>query len=399
MTLQLNDLKESNEFLNALIDNINAAVLIVDRSMRIEQFNRSLQMLFDRPDEGLSGERCGNALGCVFAVSENVQCGGSSHCHQCVLRRSILSAFTEKVPRHKQKLVRDFYIHGERVTKHFEYTTSYIVFHGQEMILVIVDDVTESEIHKLELIEKQRRIDEDLKAAAGIQLSLLPQRLPAIESLEISWKFLPCQLIGGDIFNVFRVGEDHLGAYMLDVSGHGVPSSLVAVSVSQALQPSQPFERALSPGEVCSALEREYPFERFNNFFTIAYLVVDYRNGTCAYTNAGHPPSVLLRRDGGIELLDEGGPVIGLGGAAPFEVGTTTLRPGDRILLYTDGLTEHHDARGRFYGAHRLHATLKELRSMPLEPMVAELVNAVMDFGGGSELKDDLSLLGIEYKG
>lgn len=399
MTFQLDDLKESNEFLNALIDNINAAVLVVDRTMRIEQFNRSLRSLFDKADETLSGEPCGNALGCIFAVDENVRCGGSSHCGQCVLRRSILSTFTEKVPRHKEKLVRDFYIHGHPHTKYFEYSTSYILFHGQEMILVIVDDVTESEVQKLDLIEKQKRIDEDLKAAAGIQLSLLPRRLPDVGSVEIAWRFLPCDLIGGDIFNAFRLDESRIGAYMLDVSGHGVPSSLVTVSVSQALQPSQPFDRVASPSEVCTALDRDYPFERFNNFFTIAYLVLDYREGVCVYTNAGHPPSVLLHRDGSTELLSEGGPIIGLGGIAPFEEGTRKLRPGDRILLYTDGVTEHRDPRGRFYGAQRLHAMLRELRTAPLETLMTELVNSVMDFGGGEPLRDDLSLLGIEYRG
>jgi phosphoserine phosphatase RsbU/P len=186
---------------------------------------------------------------------------------------------------------------------------------------------------------------------------------------------------------------------MLDVSGHGVPSSLVAVSVSQALQPSQPFERVVSPSEVCSLLDRDYPFERFSNFFTIAYLIVDYREGTCVYTNAGHPPSVLLRRDGSVELLSEGGPVIGLGGVVPFEEGAKKLQPGDRILLYTDGITEHRDPQGRLYGAKRLHAKLRELQDVPLDTMMTELVNSVMAFGDQAELRDDVSLLGIEYKG
>lgn len=88
-----------------------------------------------------------------------------------------------------------------------------------------------------ELIKKQKYLDEDLKAAAGIQKSLLPQKLPETDNFDFAWEFLPCDLIGGDIFNVFLLDDNHLGVYMLDVSGHGVPSAMVTVSVSQILQP------------------------------------------------------------------------------------------------------------------------------------------------------------------
>lgn len=83
-----------------------------------------------------------------------------------------------------------------------------------------------------ELLKKQELIEEDLRAAAGIQQSLLPSRPPDVDVVDVAWRFLPCQRIGGDIFNVIQLDEDHLAIYMLDVSGHGVPSAMVAVSVS-----------------------------------------------------------------------------------------------------------------------------------------------------------------------
>jgi len=90
-----------------------------------------------------------------------------------------------------------------------------------------------------ELLKKQEALDEDLKAAAGIQRSLLPQEPPDADIVEVAWRFIPCKRIGGDIFNMVRLDETHWGIYMLDVSGHGVPSALVAVSVSQILGPQQ----------------------------------------------------------------------------------------------------------------------------------------------------------------
>ena len=398
MTMRLSDLKESNEFLNSLIDNINSAVFIVDKSFKIQEFNQALHMLFGKSPEKMMDELCGNAMGCAFSVNENHPCGTTSHCSQCVLRNSVVQAFTKKVPTHKNKLVRDFYIEGVPTLKHFEYTTKYITFNGQEMILIIVDDITESETQKLELLKRQNRIDEDLKAAAGIQRSLLPQRLPRIDNLEIAWKFLPCDAIGGDIFDLFRLDECRLGCYMLDVSGHGVPSALVTVSVSHALQPSPPFFEVVPPKEVCKALDREYPFERFNNFFSIFYMVLDFRHGSLVYTNAGHPPAALVHRNGEIELLDEGGPIIGLDGILPFEEARVKLHGGDRIILYTDGVLEHRSEKGEFFGKHRLRAKLKELKDDPIDAMLTGLVDAVMAFGGHEKLRDDVSLLGIELK-
>ena len=399
MTLRLSDLKESNEFLNSLIENINSAVFIVDKGFKIQEFNRTLHNLFGKSAEGMMEELCGNAMGCTFSVQENHPCGATSHCSQCMLRNSVVKAFTQKVPSHKQKLVREFYISRVPILKYFEFTTKYILFNAQEMTLIIVDDVTESETQKVELLKKQKYIDEDLKAAAGIQQSLLPQRPPRIENLDIAWKFLPCDAIGGDIFHVFRLNGDHLGCYMLDVSGHGVPSALVTVSVSHALQPSLPFLELKSPSEVCRALDREYPFERFDNFFSIFYMVINFQEGYCQYTNAGHPPSVLVHQDGSLELLSEGGPVIGLDGVMPFEQDRRELRSGDKIILYTDGVLEHRNPAGEFYGQKRLYALLRALKDEPIDTVLTEVVNSVMEFGDNRKLQDDLSLLGIEYKG
>jgi len=138
------------------------------------------------------------------------------------------------------------------------------------------------------LLKKQEALDEDLKAAAGIQRSLLPQEPPDTRIVDVAWQFIPCEKIGGDIFNMVRLDEKHWGIYMLDVSGHGVPSALVAVSVSQILGPQQglllkktikppPFYEILSPAEVLNLLDQEYPIERFNKFFTISYYSFEYR--------------------------------------------------------------------------------------------------------------------------
>lgn len=260
------------------------------------------------------------------------------------------------------------------------------------------------------LTEKQQKLDEDLRIAAGIQRTLLPARLPTLDNLEFSWKFVPCELIGGDIFNVFALDKDHIGIYMIDVSGHGVPAALVTVSVSQMLQPNSEYVRKTNgsasdsleitpPKDILDILENEYPIERFDMFFSIIYAVIDLHKGTIAYSRGGHPPGIILHLDGSIDLLEKGGPVIGLGALVPFEEGYMDLHKGDKVIFYTDGITEYEDTSGALYGKDRLHALLKEMSREPIAVILDEVMKSIAGFGGPAIPQDDVSLLGMEFKG
>ncbi len=261
-----------------------------------------------------------------------------------------------------------------------------------------------------DLMDKQARLDEDLKAAAAIQRSLLPQKFPDVENVEIAWKFVPCERIGGDIFNVFRLDDSHLGFYILDVSGHGVPSAMVTVSVSQMLQPHSgylskkqtevsPFYEIVSPREVLDTLDREYPIDRFDKYFTIVYMVLNVHTGHLRYSNAAHPCPVLLHPDGKLDLLDRGGTIIGLDGIVPFEEGELDLQCGDKLFFYTDGLTEYQNDEGHFYGEDRFNALLASLKDQPVGVALELVYESLMQFGNQAKLQDDVSLLGVEFRG
>lgn len=261
-----------------------------------------------------------------------------------------------------------------------------------------------------ELLSKQRRLDDDLKAASEIQKSLLPKGRLDIEAIDVAWRFMPCHTIGGDLLNIFRLDEDHWAIYMLDVSGHGVPSAMVAVSVSQMLRPQtgyllkraihpSPFYNIVPPADVLSALDQEYPIERFDKFFTISYLVLNTRHGVLRYSNGAHPPPVILHKDGTLDLLDRGGTIIGMGGIIPFEEGDQKLRLGDRLFFYTDGIVEFQDKDGAFYGEDRFYQEIKRSKKEPISRTIDRIIDSMMDFGKGAEPQDDISLLGLEFKG
>lgn len=326
--------------------------------------------------------------------------------------------------------------------------------------IVFKYSVAEKKLKQLnrELLDKQKRLDEDLVAAAEIQRSLLPQKIDSAENLEVAWEFEPCEHMGGDIFNMFQLDDDHWGIYMLDVSGHGVQAAMVTVSVSQFLQPnsghlfsrkseksattyestttrkaagldftaigakrqgrevpqSLPVEshrggiwktQLRSPAEVLVALDAEFPFERFNNFFTITYLIINTKTGELKYSNAGHPHSIVLRKNGTLELLQKGGPAIGMGDfhllngkENRYEEGHSQLNPGDKLFVYTDGIIEYENLDGEFYGTDRFCEAIKSIQSESIMNIVEQSIKTLMDFGNNAKPQDDITLLGLALK-
>lgn len=296
---------------------------------------------------------------------------------------------------------------ADYITKPFDKAEVLARVRSQIKIRTLTKNLIEA---NLALQEKQGRLDEDLRAAAFIQQSLLPVRGEEPENLEADWRFLPCESVGGDLFSLFRLDERHWGFYVFDVSGHGVPAAMLTVSLSQTLQPRSglllkkavtppPYYEIVPPVDVLSALDQAYPFDRFEKHFTIAYLVLNVEDGTLRYSSAAHPPPILLHPDGEIELLEEGGTVIGLGGLVPFEEGSKVLSPGDRLLVYTDGIVEHRAAGGDLYGKDRLYATLRRLKDRSISQLVEGVLESIWVFGQNSPPLDDISLLGVEFKG
>lgn len=260
------------------------------------------------------------------------------------------------------------------------------------------------------LLLHQMEVEEGLKSAAQIQHALLPNLISDTPAFSFAWQFIPCETVGGDLFNVLPLSEETLMVYMLDVSGHGIPSAMVTVSVHQSLsertgqlvkQPLDhpPYFRIAAPAEVLSALDREYPYERFEKFFTISYLLLEPKTGRLRYSTGGHPPPLLVRTDNRLERLSAGGSLVGLGGLVPYEEAELVLNPGDRLYLYSDGVTEHEALTGEMYGEMRMIEFLSRQRRNSLKETADSFILELQNFGDGAAPKDDVSLLCIQFNG
>lgn len=272
-------------------------------------------------------------------------------------------------------------------------------------LLLNIRDVTLFEKQKADLLRKYDNHRKDLEAAAEIQQSLLPRRFSMSDSLKFAWEFTPCESIGGDIFNVFPLGPHHVGLYMLDVSGHGVASSLVALSVYNFMhyQRSTLMDRTaghievVPPSVVLQRLDEEFPYTKFSKFFTIFYMTLDLRTGQAYYGNAGHPPALRIAASGAIAPLPRRGTIIGLEGFQPFPSGQLTFAPGDKLVLVSDGLADRLDAAGRFYGEQRMLDVLTRQAHQPVSDVLTALRQSVDAFCQGTPPRDDMSILGIEF--
>jgi sigma-B regulation protein RsbU (phosphoserine phosphatase) len=190
------------------------------------------------------------------------------------------------------------------------------------------------------LAESQRELAAELRQAARYVQSLLPPRLTA-GPVRIDWKFVPSTQLAGDMFGHHWLDADHLAVFLLDVSGHGVGSALLAVSVGNLLMAKAlPDTDLRDPAAVIAKLNDSFPMDRQDGkYFTIWYGVYRPSDRTLAYCNAGHPPALLCHGDT-VEQLTADGPAAGMMPGMPYENRTVPVPPGARLVVFSDGVFE-----------------------------------------------------------
>lgn len=259
-----------------------------------------------------------------------------------------------------------------------------------------------------QLRNSHQLIKADLKAAARIQRSLLPLEPPQIPGIEVAWIFDSCDEVAGDMFNVFRLDEDHVGLYILDVCGHGVQAAMLSVSVTRALTPLPQadglIKRRLAgsgyvlvpPAEVARELNRRFPvMAQSDQFFTFLYGVMQLSTGKFTYVRAGHPGPLHL--SGGRAVVSEGpvGLPIGIEEDEVYAEETLYMAPGDQVLFYTDGVVDLQDAEGQGFGKERLLEALGENSELGVAASLYTLRQRMHAFRAGGKQRDDISALGI----
>ena len=263
-----------------------------------------------------------------------------------------------------------------------------------------------------EISRKNAQMVRDLEAAAKVQRSLLPTDAVALPGADVSWRYVPCQGLAGDFLNVFPLDGEHAGLFVVDVSGHGVPSSLMAVTVGRFLAPKVTDQSLLvrqgadgslviaTPAEVATQLNRLFQADEFSGlYFTILYGVLHLPTGRLDYVSAGHPALVRVPRTGAAEFHPAEGLPVGFMPDVTYDQKTLQLAPGDRIYFYSDGVPEAMDKDLNQLGDQAVAQTVTAGRAQSLDASVSTLLETVEQWCQPKGPLDDVSILGVEWRG
>jgi len=252
------------------------------------------------------------------------------------------------------------------------------------------------------VVERERRllsIENELAVARRIQLSILPTTTPELPRVRVAAAYQPMTAVAGDLYEFLPVDPHRCGFLVADVSGHGVPAALIASMVKVAV--GSAAASAADPSELLRRLRIALQDHLRRRFVTAAYLWLDTEAGTARYSAAGHPPLCLWREaEGRVLRIESNGILFGVDVDDTYPTCEIAVVPGDRLLLYTDGLTEPENAEGEPFGDSRLGQVLDELRSRPAEELCQGLLAAVHAWPPPSvRQQDDITLLVIDVLG
>jgi sigma-B regulation protein RsbU (phosphoserine phosphatase) len=223
--------------------------------------------------------------------------------------------------------------------------------------------------------------------AQAIQRALLPATLPSLSGLGLAARWEPALAFGGDCYDALRLSDAHLAISIADVCGKGLPAALLMSNLLASLRAFAASERA--PRDVVTSVNRALCRQKdLRRFVTLFYAHFDTTTRVLSYTNAGHNPPLVLRRDGACERLAIGGTVTGIFDEGTYEEGRIALASGDRLVLFTDGITEARSASGDEFDDSGLLRTLERCRQLDAQSIVDAIFGDVGAFAGG-RLQDD----------
>ncbi len=263
-----------------------------------------------------------------------------------------------------------------------------------------------------ELEKAHSQLHGELVLAGEMQKKLLPESASLIQDVYFESIYLPSLHVSGDLLNFFALDHHHIGFYTIDVAGHGVSAAMMAYTLNRVLNPelnkncplkhhklSPPFYELVSPPSL-AVLELNDKFQNDNEdslYFTMLYGIIDTNARKFSFCQAGHPSPIYIKANSPPQTLGDGGFPVGLLPNAVYDNITLAYESGDRLFMFSDGITECENADGELFGTQRLQAFFTETQDLDLPELLQQLQTQICVWNGGDQFEDDISVLAIKF--
>ena len=265
-------------------------------------------------------------------------------------------------------------------------------WNNRELVLILMREIADGRGAR----ERSHRHNREQQDALLIQRALMPASLPHTARFDVVGAWQPAGTLGGDCYDVFTFSPDAIGLSIADVAGKGLPAALLMSSLQAAVRAFA--LDASPPHSLCASVNRLLCGQMIaGRFVTMAYLRLDAGRGTLAYANAGHNPPLLARHNGDVEALRASGTVLGVFADADYSGAEVPLQRGDRLLLYTDGITEARGRNDEEFGEARLTAALVRHRQLEASALHEAVMKEVNEFAVAG-FQDDATLLVVAIR-
>ncbi|HYE91973.1 MAG TPA: SpoIIE family protein phosphatase [Terriglobales bacterium] len=271
--------------------------------------------------------------------------------------------------------------------------------HGEQLVLALARDISQRKRQEEALREAnavRQRLEGEIAVARDIQMSLLPRKFVRRDHVDVFATLEPAREVGGDFYDVFLLDGGRVGFVVGDVSGKGVPAALHMAMTKTLIKSAA--RRGMGPAEILAAANEEVCFENDACIFVTIFMgILDTATGEVTYASAGHNPPFLLRRSGEVELVKAAGIAVGILEEAVFETQHLTMRAGDSLVMYTDGVTEATSTTQELFTENRLRDEVAALGDQSSQQMVTSVMDKVQAFQYGAPQADDITILAIRY--
>jgi len=389
--MNIDKLKESKQFMQRLMEVAVSPIFVVDEDMRIQSYNDSFSNLFNKSENEIIGRLPGNSFGCAF-LNEGEECGETENCVKCILRRQLRSAMESGKPTRKSIIEKAFKIDDKIVKKQLSVEIKPMDFGDEKFYIGIFNDVSDVVELKDRVYNQFEKMKRDILVARALQIGLLPQE-KKLGPVEIIYEYMPCESLGGDFLDFYRIDKHNIGFVIADVAGHGITSSMFTMFLYSMIDRT----------ETRPALLLESAFREFNKFnaapetyITMLAAVINTRKRSVTFANAGftNPPAVVYGNS--IEKIEiEGIPISNWVKDPYYREMTVRFKSGDRLIFFSDGISELRSSNRSFVGGDYLYDVLSDKESGP-DQVIRDLFRTSL-VKDKFYVKDDITIALIDY--